>query len=99
MPIADFLVNAASEHRILSFLDGNAGYNQIFMVDEGTSKTAFICSGFVGLFEWVVMTFGFKNAGATYQRAMNLIFHNLLDIIVEVYMMILLSNRLEMILI
>jgi hypothetical protein len=27
MPIADFLVNAASGHKILSFLDGNAGYN------------------------------------------------------------------------
>jgi hypothetical protein len=31
------------------------------------------------------MTFGLKNAGATYQRAMNLIFHDLLGIIVEVY--------------
>jgi hypothetical protein len=68
MPIADFLVNAASGHRILSFLDGNAGYNQIFMADEDIS--AFICSGFVGLFEWVVMTFGLKNASATYQRAL-----------------------------
>jgi hypothetical protein len=84
MPIADFLVNAASGHRILSFLDGNAGYNQIFMADEDISKTAFICTAFVGLFEWVVMTFGLKNAGATYQRAMNLIFHYLLSIIVEV---------------
>jgi hypothetical protein len=85
MPIADFLVNPASGHRVLSFLDGNAGYNQIFMVEEDVSKTAFICPGFVGLFEWVVMTFGLKNAGATYQRAMNLIFHDLLGIIVEVY--------------
>ena len=41
--------------------------------------------GFVGLFEWVVMTFGLKNAGATYQRAMNFIFHELLGIILEVY--------------
>jgi hypothetical protein len=85
MPIADFLVNAASGHRILSFLDGNAGYNKIFMADEDISKTAFICPGFVGLFEWVIMTFGLKNVGATYQRAMNLIFHDLLGIIVEVY--------------
>jgi hypothetical protein len=31
------------------------------------------------------MTFGLKNAGATYQRAMNLIFHELLGNTVEVY--------------
>jgi hypothetical protein len=31
------------------------------------------------------MTFGLKNAGTTYQRAMNLIFHDLLGIILEVY--------------
>jgi hypothetical protein len=37
------------------------------------------------LFEWVVMTFGLKNTSATYQRAMNLIFHDLLGIIIEVY--------------
>jgi hypothetical protein len=85
MHIADFLVNSASGHRVLSFLDGNAGYNQIFMAEEDVSKTAFICPGFVGLFEWVIMTFGLKNAGATYQRAINLIFHDLLGIIVEVY--------------
>jgi hypothetical protein len=31
------------------------------------------------------MTFGLKNVGATYRRAMNLIFHDLLGIIIEVY--------------
>jgi hypothetical protein len=31
------------------------------------------------------MTFDLKNAGATYQRAMNLIFHELLGNTVEVY--------------
>jgi hypothetical protein len=85
MPIADMLINNASGNKIISFLDGNAGYNQIFMAEEDASKTAFICLGFIGLFEWVVMTFGLKNAGATYQRAMNLIFHELLGNTVEVY--------------
>ena len=55
------------------------------MAEEDTSKTAFVCPGFVGLFEWVFMTFGLKNAGATYQRAMNLILHDLLGVILEVY--------------
>ena len=31
------------------------------------------------------MTFSLKNAGATYQRAMNLIFHDLLGVILEIY--------------
>ena len=65
MPIADMLINEASGHRVISFLDDNAGYNQIFMAEEDMSKTAFRCPGFVGLFDWVVMTFGLKNAGAT----------------------------------
>jgi hypothetical protein len=84
MPIADMLINNASGHRLISFLDGNAGYNQIFMAEEDMSKTTFYCPGFIGLFEWVVMTFGLKNAGTTYQSAMNLIFHDLLGIILEV---------------
>ena len=66
-------------------MDGNAGYNQIFMVEEDIGKIAFRCPGAIGLFEWVVMTFGLKNAGATYQRAMNYIFHKLIDRIVEIY--------------
>jgi hypothetical protein len=85
MPIADTLINNALGNRIISFFDGNAGYNQIFMTEEDASKTAFICPVFIGLFEWVVMTFGLKNAGATYQRAMNLIFHELLGNSMEVY--------------
>jgi hypothetical protein len=85
MHIADMMINDASGHKVVSFLDGNAGYNQIFMAEEDMYKTAFRFPGFVGLFEWVVMTFGLKNAGATYQRAMNLIFHDLLGIILEIY--------------
>jgi hypothetical protein len=55
------------------------------MAQEDMSKMTFPCSGFMGLFEWVIMTFDFKNAGATYERAMNLIFHDLLGIILGIY--------------
>jgi hypothetical protein len=33
MPIANMLINNAFGHRVISFLDGNVGYNQIFMVE------------------------------------------------------------------
>jgi hypothetical protein len=85
MPVADMLIDSASGNKMISFLDGNVGYNQIFMTKEDVSKTVFYYSGFVGLFEWVVMTFSLKNAGATYQRAMNFIFHDLLRVLMEVY--------------
>jgi hypothetical protein len=55
------------------------------MAEEDLSKTAFRCPSFIDVFEWIVMNFGLKNVGATYQRAMNLIFHDLLGIILEVY--------------
>jgi hypothetical protein len=85
MPIAVLLINSTLGNKVISFLDDNAGYNQIFMAKEDVKKTAFRCPKFVGLFEWVYMTFGLKNAGATYQRAMNLIFHDLLRVLMEVY--------------
>jgi hypothetical protein len=85
MSIAEMLINAAAGNKILSFMDGNAGYNQIFMAPEDIHKTAFRVPGAVGLFKYVVMTFGLKNAGATYQRAMNYIYHDLVGKLVEIH--------------
>ena len=34
MPIADLLVDVALGHKVISFMDGNAGYNQIFMAED-----------------------------------------------------------------
>ncbi|KAM1758776.1 hypothetical protein ACFX11_007869 [Malus domestica] len=85
MPISDLLIDAAANHAILSFMDGHAGYNQIFIAEADVHKTAFRCPGALGIYEWVVMPFGLKNVDATYQRAMNTIFHDLIGTIVEVY--------------
>jgi hypothetical protein len=85
MPVVETLINAAVGNKILSFMDGNAGYNQIFMAPEDIHKTAFRVPGAVGLCKYVVMTFGLKNAGAMYQCAMNYIYHDLIGKLVEIY--------------
>jgi hypothetical protein len=41
MPIADLLIDRASGNKVISFLDGNMGYNQIFVAKEDVNKTTF----------------------------------------------------------
>ncbi|GKU99855.1 hypothetical protein SLEP1_g12638 [Rubroshorea leprosula] len=45
MPVADLLVNGVARHRILSFMDGYSGYNQIFIAEEDISEMTFRCLG------------------------------------------------------
>ncbi|KAM2998356.1 hypothetical protein FF2_040020 [Malus domestica] len=85
MPISDLLIDVAANHDMLSFMDGHADYNQIFITEADVHKTAFCCPGALGTYEWVVMPFGLKNAGATYQRAVNTIFHDLIGTTIKVY--------------
>ena len=70
MPIADMLVDST----LLSFINGFYGYNQILIVVDDISKTAFRCPGSLETFEWLFMPFGLKNTNATYQRVINAIF-------------------------
>ncbi|KAI5325148.1 hypothetical protein L3X38_034222 [Prunus dulcis] len=85
MPMADMLIDGAAHNQMLSFMDGNAGYNQIMMAEQDIHKTTFMCPGHIGAFEYTVMPFGLRNAGATYQRAMNSIFHDMIGHSLEVY--------------
>ena len=85
MPIADMLVDSTTNNELLSFMDGLSGYNQILIAVEDILKTTFRCSDSIKTFEWMVMLFGLKNVGATYQRAMNAIFHEILGYHMEVY--------------
>ena len=64
-------------------MDGFFGYNQIQIKPEDQHKTTFICPW--GTFAYRKMPFGLKNAGAMFQRAMTLIFHDLKSII-EVFL-------------
>ncbi|XP_073137625.1 uncharacterized protein [Henckelia pumila] len=85
MPVADMLVDSVENNELLSFMDGYSRYNQIKIDEIDTTKTAFRCPSAIGTFKWLVMSFGLKNASATYQRAMNAIFQDMINHFIEVY--------------
>ncbi|KAB2600252.1 S2-RNase [Pyrus ussuriensis x Pyrus communis] len=83
LPIIEIMVDATTSHEALSFMDGSSGYNQIRMALEDEELTAFRTPK--GIYCYKVMPFGLKNAGATYQRAMQKIFNDMLHKNVECY--------------
>nr|GMC62943.1 uncharacterized protein LOC109150426 [Ipomoea batatas] len=83
LPITELMIDAVTGHEIMSFMDGSSGYNQIRMAPEDEELTAFRTPK--GIYCYKVMPFGLKNAGATYQRAMQRIFDDMLHKMVECY--------------
>jgi len=83
LPNIDRLVDGATRNKVLSFLDAYSGYNQIPMAISDMHKTAFITND--ANYFYRVMSFGLKNAGATYQRLMDKVFSHLVGQCVEVY--------------
>ncbi|XP_073138857.1 uncharacterized protein [Henckelia pumila] len=83
LPRIDQLVDSTSGCELLSFMDAYQGYHQIPLALEDQDKVSFVTSG--GTFCYVVMPFGLKNAGATYQRMMDRVFREQVGRNVEVY--------------
>ena len=83
LPRIDTLIVAMAGHEMLSFMDGFSGYNQIKMHKDDTSNVSFITN--FGVLCYLVMAFGLKNAGATYQRLVNKICKHLIRKTMEVY--------------
>lgn len=71
----DMLIDSTITNKLLSFMDGFFGYNQILLFEDDIFKTSFRCPSSLGTFEWLVMPFRLKNIGVTYQREINVIFH------------------------
>jgi len=86
VPITELLMDATTGFGSLSFMNSFPGYNQIKMDLEDEDLTTFrtphdiYCS--------TVMSCGFKNTRATYQRAMAIIFHDLLHDPVELMILL-----------
>ena len=81
LPRIEQLVDATAGHELLSFMDAYSGYKQIRMHEPYQIKTTFDR----GLYCYKVMSFGLKNAGATYQRLVNRIFADQIGKTMEVY--------------
>ena len=76
LPITEVMVDATTGHEALSFMDGSSSYNQIRMNPKDEELIAFRTPK--GIYCYRVMPFRLKHIGATYQRAMQKIFDNIL---------------------
>ncbi|XP_057803303.1 uncharacterized protein LOC131018607 [Salvia miltiorrhiza] len=83
LPIAELMIDATTGHEALTFMDGSFGYNQIRMSPNDEELTVFRTPKEIYCYK--VMPFGLKNVGATYQRAMQKIFDDILHKIVQCY--------------
>ena len=64
LPLIDQIVDSTLGCETLCFLDAYSEYHQISMKESDQLATSFITP--FGLFCYVTMPFGLKNAGATY---------------------------------
>jgi hypothetical protein len=83
LPRIDQIVDSTSGCDLLSFLDAYSGFHQIQMSREDRKHTAFVIVD--GLYCYVVMPYGLKNALPTFVRAMSKTFGDLIRDKVEVY--------------
>ena len=70
LPRIDEVVDSTAGCELLSFIDCYSGYHQISLKEEDQIKTSFITP--FGAYCYKTMSFGLKNARATYQRAIQM---------------------------
>ena len=75
MPNIEKRLNKLHGSKFFTSFDCTSGYWQIKLSDIAKQITSFICS--LGLFSFKVMPIGLCNAGATFQRIMELILNKL----------------------
>src|SRR5262249_3265007 len=84
LPLISDLLDAPRKARIYSKIDLRHAYHLVRIAEGDEWKTAFRTR--YGSFEWCVMPFGLSNAPAAFQRFMNNVFADMLDICVVVYL-------------
>ena len=77
VPPMEQLLQMVSGSKLFSLLDGFSGYNEVLVAKEDRLKTTLRTKW--GTFAYRRMPFGLINDGATFQRAMDIDFHGLID--------------------
>ena len=84
LPKMEHLLQKVSRARVVSFLDGFSRYNQVAMHPHDQENTTFTTAW--GTFMYAKMPFGIMNAGAMFQRAMDLAFVGIKDKFLLIYL-------------
>jgi hypothetical protein len=84
LPKMEHLLQRISGAKVMSFLDGFFGYNQVVVHPDDQEKTAFTTPW--GTFMYSKMPFGLMNVGDTFQRAMDIAFVGEKDKFILIYL-------------
>jgi len=84
LPLIFDLLDSPHKARIYTKINLWHAYHLVRIAEGDKWKTAFRTC--YGAFEWSVMPFGLTNAPATFQRFMNDLFSDLLDVCIVVYL-------------
>ena len=84
LPFLDQMLDRLAGHEYYCFLYGYSGYNQIAIASKDQEKTTFTCP--YGTFTFRRMPFGLCNAPGTFQSCMMVIFSDIVEKTIEVFM-------------
>jgi hypothetical protein len=83
-PFTDEVLENVGGHEAYSFTDGFSGYHQIKIAHEDRHKATFAAEW--GSYQYIVMSFGLKNAPTIFFRVVILAFKEFIHQFLEVYL-------------